>query len=88
MLPVQTPVESAHSQRASSRAWYSALIAEFLQSRPDTIPGRLTRNSEFSLLPTQKDAWLDQIAFLTKKSLRTSWRGILGVQHPTNGPTH
>lgn len=49
---------------SSSRAWYGASIAEFLQSQPDTIVGRLARNSSFSLLTTQKDAWLGQIDIL------------------------
>jgi hypothetical protein len=46
------------------RAWYSAPFAEFLQTQPDTIIGRLARNSDFSLLITQKDAWLAEISLL------------------------
>ena len=48
----------------STRAWYGASIAEFLQSQPDAVIGRLARNSDFALLPTQKDAWLEQIRLL------------------------
>src|SRR6266568_2189261 len=47
-----------------SRAWYGASIAEFLRANPDSIVGRLTTNSDFALLPTQRDAWLAQISFL------------------------
>jgi len=47
-----------------SRAWYGASVSEFLQTQPDTIVGRLTKNSDFALLPTQKDAWLVEISFL------------------------
>jgi hypothetical protein len=55
---------SVRSMSASSRAWYGASISEFLRAHPDTIVGQLVRNSNFVLLPTQKDAWLAQIAFL------------------------
>jgi schlafen family protein len=48
----------------SSRAWYGASIEEFLRSQSDSIVGRLATNSEFALLPAQKDAWLVQIKFL------------------------
>jgi len=58
-LPVTTSV--------SSRAWYSSSIAGFLQTQPDTIVGRLARNSEYSLLSTQKDAWLAEIGFLREQ---------------------
>lgn len=47
-----------------SRAWYGASIDEFLNTAPDTIIGELTRNCEFALLPSQRDAWLAQIAIL------------------------
>jgi hypothetical protein len=47
-----------------TRAWYGASIAEFQKTQPDTIIGRLARNSGFALVPTQKDAWLAQIGFL------------------------
>jgi hypothetical protein len=46
----------------SSRAWYGATIAEFLRTESDQVVGRLTRNSDVTVLPTQRDAWLAQIA--------------------------
>ena len=49
---------------ASSRAWFSASIGDFLQTQPDAVVGRLAINSDFTLLLTQKDAWLAQIGFL------------------------
>ena len=52
------------TEALSSRAWYRAPISEFLQASPDSILGRLASNSEFTLLLTQKDAWLIQIAIL------------------------
>jgi len=55
---------SARATLGSFRAWYSAFIGDFIQTQPDTIVGRLARNGGFPLLPTQRDAWLEQIAFL------------------------
>jgi hypothetical protein len=52
------------STGVSSRSWYSASITDFMQAQPDTIVGRLARNNDFALLPTQKDAWLAQIGLL------------------------
>ena len=49
---------------ASSRAWFSASIGDFLQTQPDAVVGRLATNSDFTLLLTQKEAWLAQIGFL------------------------
>ena len=49
-----------------SRSWYSASIAEFLQDQPDTVIGRLARNSDFTLLTTQRDSWLAQICLLQR----------------------
>jgi hypothetical protein len=45
----------------SSRAWYGASILEFLRMDSDTIVGRLTKNCDFPVLPTQRDAWLTEI---------------------------
>ncbi len=66
---METPRDSPAIPTASSRAWYRASIGEFLHTQPDSVLGQLARNSDFALLPTQKDAWLAQIGFL---------QGILG----------
>lgn len=58
---------------SSSRAWYAASIAEFFLTQTDTILGRLTTNSDFALIPTQRDAWIAQIEFL-----RTNLKGLTG----------
>src|SRR6266513_2901967 len=51
--------------RASSlRFWYGASITEFLNANPSAVLGELTTNCDFALLPTQRDAWLEQIEFL------------------------
>lgn len=65
MIPkMESPPEPAPPTVASSRAWYGASIDQFLQTHPDTIVGQLVRNGNFTLRPTQKDAWLAQIGFL------------------------
>jgi hypothetical protein len=61
---METPSELTGTTRVSSRAWYGASIAEFLQTRSDTIVGRLTENSDFAVLPAQKDAWFAEIDLL------------------------
>jgi hypothetical protein len=61
---METSPEPARTTVVSSRAWYAASIADFQQTQPDTIVGRLVRSSEFGLLTTQRDAWLTQIGLL------------------------
>jgi hypothetical protein len=46
------------------RAWSWSSIREFLQTDSDTIVGRLAKNSDFTILPAQRDAWLAQIHLL------------------------
>ncbi len=53
----------AHDAR-NLRAWYSATVPEFLGTSPVEIVGRLVGNSDFAVLPTQRDAWLQQIHLL------------------------
>lgn len=64
ILCMEQPTEPAPSIVVSSRAWYDATIAEFLRTQPDAILGRLARNSDFTLLSTQKEAWLAQTTLL------------------------
>lgn len=54
------------SPKRLARAWYDSSIAEFCQTAPDAIIGRLAINGEFALLPTQKEAWLAQIELLQR----------------------
>jgi hypothetical protein len=49
---------------AASRAWYGASIDEFLTTHADAIVGQLVINCEFTVLPTQTNAWLAQIDYL------------------------
>ena len=47
-----------------SRAYYSDSIANFLRADTDGIVGQLTRNSEFPVETTQRDAWVRQIEIM------------------------
>jgi hypothetical protein len=47
-----------------ARYWYGASIGEFVGESSDAVVGQIVTNAEFAVLPTQRDAWLSQIAFL------------------------
>jgi hypothetical protein len=49
---------------ASLRYWYGAPISEFICASPTEVIGRLAANSQFAMLPTQRDAWLTEVGFL------------------------
>lgn len=51
-------------RRPTARAWFSGSIRQFLASAAGSIVGQLATNSDFALLPAQRDAWLQQVAFL------------------------
>ncbi len=51
------------------RAWFSASISEFLAATPATIIGSLTTNSDFPVLPSQRDAWLQELPILQRSLL-------------------
>lgn len=61
---MDTVQDRAEGETQTSRAWYDASIDEFLRSPVDSVFARLAANPEFSLLTTQKTAWLSQIALL------------------------
>lgn len=48
------------------REYYSDSIANFLKTTPDEILGVLSRNNDFSLEQTQRDAWLEEINILQR----------------------
>src|SRR5215469_11492216 len=52
------------SPNLASRAWYTATIDEFLRANADNVVGRLATNSDFAVLPQQRDAWLAEISLL------------------------
>ena len=46
------------------RSYYSNSIAEFIDDSVEAILGTLTTHSDFSVEPTQRDAWVTQITTL------------------------
>ena len=62
MEPPATELSRGGSSRA--RYWYGALITDFVDASSDAVVGHIATNAEFAVLPTQRDAWLSQIAFL------------------------
>ncbi len=52
------------------REYYSDSIKNFLNTSSDEILGRLSRNNDFALEQTQRDAWLEEIVIL-QKALRS-----------------
>jgi len=61
---METIPNPSHVPEISPRAWYGASIPEFLRMDSDSIVGRLATNSDFPVLPDQRDAWLEQIRLL------------------------
>ncbi|MBI4474651.1 MAG: DUF2075 domain-containing protein [Acidobacteria bacterium] len=59
---------------SSLRAWYGATIADFLQCPTDVLLGRLAANSDFTIVPSQRDAWIEQIEIL-----RSTLGGLSGA---------
>ena len=82
---MQAPPDLSYNAPLASRAWYSAPITEFLQTSPNTIVGRLSRNSGFSLLSTQTDAWLAQITLLRQRVVGLTGTVFLEFNIPRMG---
>ena len=55
-----------HERHVLTRSWYGASIADFLSTEPPAVLGQHTANSEFSVDPTQRDAWWGEIDLLGK----------------------
>ncbi len=49
-----------------SRAWYGSTIDEFLRTPIDEVVKSLVVNSDFPVLPTQRDAWVGSIDVLNQ----------------------
>jgi len=58
------PTELTRGGGSGKRYWYGASISDFVDARSDAVVGHIATNAEFAVLPTQRDAWLRQIAFL------------------------
>ncbi len=55
------------------RYWYGASVSGFVAESQDAVVGQIVTSAEFAVLPTQRDAWLSQIAFL-----QSHLSGLLG----------
>ena len=64
-----------------NRAWYEASIGVFLITNASEVLGRLAENNQFALLGTQRNAWLEQIAFLKRTLTGLSGSIYLGPVH-------
>jgi hypothetical protein len=84
MPRMETP-GSARVAAASSRAWFSASISDFLQTQPDAVVGRLATNSDFTLLLTPEGCLVGTDRVPPSTSCRTIGLVVFGVQHPTYG---
>jgi len=70
---VEGLITATLTRPSSLRFWCGASIAEFVAASDDSVLAQLTRNCEFALLPTQREAWLAQIEFL-----RSQLNGLSG----------
>jgi hypothetical protein len=82
---MESPLESGHKIAIASRAWYEASINEFIEAHPDAVIGQLARNCDFTLLSTQKDAWLAQIGILKTELTGLSGSLLLEFNIPRMG---
>lgn len=48
----------------NQQAWYAADVASFLDESVDAVLGKLAARSPFTIEPTQRDAWCEEIALL------------------------
>ena len=49
---------------AKANAYYGASIGSFAAAAPESIVGRIAESSEYAIEPTQRDAWVTEIALL------------------------
>ena len=66
-------------------AWYEASISDFFETLPETILGRLQKNSEYSTLETQTAAWIDQILILREVLIGIEGQILLEYSIPRMG---
>jgi hypothetical protein len=68
------PTSNKHqSKLPTPRAWYGARISEFLDSDSDEVVKTLVINSDFPVLPTQRQAWVGQLDLLKRSVI--GWEG-------------
>ena len=67
------------------RAWYGAPIDDFLTAQPDAVLGQLATNSDFSVDPTQRNAWVAEVAILKDSLAGFSGTVLLEFNIPRMG---
>jgi hypothetical protein len=65
---------TASGQQLMSRAWYAALVDDFVHEAPASIVGKRTSKSAFAVTPEQRDAWLAEVV-----TLKSALHGIDGT---------
>jgi hypothetical protein len=65
---MEAAVPNVSAKPKSLRFWYGGPITEFVDATPEAVLGELTRNCEFALIPTQRDAWLGKSNFCDRNS--------------------
>ena len=86
MSQMETPPEPAPIQAYLLEPGMVHLSLNSCKLNPIQLSDRLARNSDFALLPTQKDAWLEQIRLLQDLPCWFGGFVVFGVQHPSYGP--
>ncbi len=61
------------------REYYSSSVTDFLNTRPNEILGQLAQSNPFTLEPTQKSAWTEQISILQR--VLTNWNGKIYFEY-------
>ncbi len=63
-----------------ARAYYAASIDAFLADSDDAILGKLAASSSFAIEPTQRDAWMLQIATMRTALLQRRGEGLIAFE--------
>jgi len=69
-----------HAAQPLSRAYYAARVDAFLSESDNSILGRLAAASSFAIEPTQRDAWLAQIAIMRAALANSDTHGFIAFE--------
>lgn len=67
---------TAASKPSIARSYYSASVTKFISSSEELILGEILKHTEYDVMPTQRNGWVEQI-----KILKFSLSGIDGQIH-------
>jgi len=82
MLPWLGMADATQQKAAQplARAYYAASIDAFLADSENSILGRLAGASSFAIEPTQRDAWLAQIAIMRAALANSPAHGLIAFE--------